>query len=171
MATTSNNSGQIDFMHWIIRLVAFIIDSIIIAIPTYIIWFIITVTVIFSGGFFFAYGFLFIFPLILGIIEVLYFVVLDVYWGATIGKRILGLQVQMTNGGKVPFDKAFIRNISKIFWLFLILDWLIGIATTGDKRQKLTDRWAGTVVVQVKQAFQSMTSPSQSPPPPPPPPS
>jgi uncharacterized RDD family membrane protein YckC len=168
MTTSSSGSEQIDFMHWLIRLVAFIIDSIIIAIPTYIIWFIITITVIFSGGFFFAYGFLFIFPLILGIIEVLYFVILDVYWGATIGKRILGLQVQMKNGGKVPFDKAFIRNISKIFWLFLIIDWLVGILTPGDKRQKYTDRIAGTTVVQARQAFQSTAPPPSSSPPSPP---
>ena len=80
----------------------------------------------------------------------------------------------MVNGGKVTTEKAFIRNISKIFWPFLILDWLIGIATAGDKRQKYTDRIAGTTVVQVRQAFQSATAaPSSTPPPstvPPPPP-
>jgi uncharacterized RDD family membrane protein YckC len=162
---TTESSGQLDFMHWLIRLIAYIIDSIIIAIPTAIIWFIITLAVIFSPlSFFAAYGFYLLFPFILGIIEVLYFVILDVSWGATIGKRVLGLQVQMVNGGKVPFDKAFIRNISKIFWLFLVLDWLIAIVTPGaDRRQKYTDRMAGTTVVQVKQAFQSAASP---PPPP-----
>ena len=111
----------------------------------------------FQSAFFFAlWDFTDLFPFILGIIEVLYFVILDVSWGATIGKRVIGLQVQMVNGGKVPFDKAFIRNISKIFWLFLILDWLIAIVTPGDdRRQKYTDRMAGTTVVQVRQAFQS----------------
>ncbi len=155
--------------HWIWRLIAYIIDSIIIAIPTYIIYYIVLLSIFFSGGvtgFVAAYGFALLFPFLFGIIEVLYFVILDVSWGATIGKRILGLQVQMTNGGKVTFDKAFIRNISKIFWLFLILDWLIGIATPGaDKRQKYTDRIAGTTVVQAKQAFQSIAPPPSSPPP------
>jgi len=75
--------------------------------------------------------------------------------------------VQMVDGGKVPFGKAFIRNISKIYWLFLLLDWIIGIATPGpDRRQKYTDRMAGTTVVSVKQPFVSA-----APPPPPPPPS
>ena len=159
---------QIDWMHWIYRLIAYIIDSIIIAIPTYIVWFIITLAVSFSPLSFFAvYGLAIVFPFILGIIEVLYFAVLDVMWGATIGKRILGLQVQMVNGGKVPFGKAFIRNISKIYWIFLLLDWLIGVFSTGDKRQKFTDRFTGTNVIQIKQAFGSMSTP---PPPPPPPP-
>ena len=165
MTTDSGQSGQLDLMHWLIRLVAYIIDSIIILIPTAIIYFIIFVAIVLSpGSFFLIYGGYLLLPLILGILEVLYFVILDVSWGATIGKRLLGLQVQMVKGGKVPFDKAFIRNISKIFWLFLILDWLIGIVTPGaDRRQKYSDRLAGTTVVQVKQAFQTA-----APPPPPP---
>ena len=161
--TTDNQ--QLDIGHWLIRLVAYIIDSIIILIPTAIIYFIVLAAVILSSSFVFVtFGIWLLLPLILGILEVLYFVILDVYWGATIGKRILGLQVQMTKGGKIPFDKALIRNISKIFWPFLLLDWLIGIVTPGDKRQKYSDRLAGTIVVQVKQAFQSIT-PSQTPPP------
>lgn len=163
----TTNSGQIDFNHWIWRLIAYIIDSIIVAIPTYIIWFIITLAIVFSPASFIAlYGFAFLFPFVFGIIEVLYFVVLDVSWGATIGKRILGFEVRMVNGSKVPFGKAFIRNISKIYWIFLVLDWLIAIATPGaDRHQKYTDRIAGTTVVQVKQPFQSTASPPPSPPP------
>ena len=83
----------------------------------------------------------------------------------TLGKRtVMGLQVQTINGGKVAFDKAFIRNISKIYWLLLLLDWLLGIVTPGNKLQKYTDRMAGTIVIQTKQAF------ATTPPPPPPPP-
>jgi uncharacterized RDD family membrane protein YckC len=166
MTTTSNSVEQIDLMHWVLRLVAYFIDSIIILIPTAIIYFIALVAII-STGFFALFGIWLLLPLILGIIEVLYFIVLDVSWGATIGKRVLGLHVQMTNGGKVPFDKAFIRNISKIFWLFLVLDWLIGILTPGDKRQKYTDRWAGTTVVQAGKSPIVMTAPPPSSQPPP----
>ena len=167
MTTASNSNEQIDLMHWVLRLVAYIIDTIIILIPTAIIYFVALVALI-STGFFAFFGIWLLLPLILGIIEVLYFVVLDVSWGATIGKRVLGLHVQMTNGGKVTFEKAFIRNISKIFWPFLGLDWLIGILTTGDKRQKFTDRWAGTVVVQTGKSPIVMTSsppPTSTPPP------
>jgi uncharacterized RDD family membrane protein YckC len=91
---------------------------------------------------------------------VLYFVILEVSWGATLGKRILGLHVQTTSGARVKFNQAFIRNISKIYWIFLLLDWLIAIATPGaDRRQKYTDRIAGTTVVQSGQALASVTPP------------
>jgi uncharacterized RDD family membrane protein YckC len=157
----------IDFNHWILRLIALIIDSIIAAIPAYILYTVVLIALAFADPFFFVWGTWLLLPLLLGIFMLLYYVILDVYWGATIGKRLLGLQVQMVNGSKIAFDKAFIRNISKIFWLFLLLDWLIAVATPGaDKRQKYTDRIAGTTVVSTKQPFTTSTSP---PPPPPPP--
>jgi uncharacterized RDD family membrane protein YckC len=80
----------------------------------------------------------------------------------------MGLEVQLSAGGRISLEKSFVRNISKIFPLLLFLDWLIAIVTPGDdRRQKLTDRWAGTTVNQVKQVLQ-LTSPSAPPPPPPP---
>ena len=166
----ASNTEQIDWGHWVLRLIALIIDGIILSIVASIIGGILAFATFFAGGFgyFFAgTGFLF-FWFIWGIVAVLYYSIFDSSWGATIGKRILGLQVQMTNGGKAPLEKAFIRNISKIYPLLLLLDWLIGIATPGDKRQKFSDRYAGTIVVQTKQAFSTVSS---APPPPPPPPS
>jgi uncharacterized RDD family membrane protein YckC len=162
----STSIEQIDWGHWILRLVALIIDAIILGIVAVIIGFILAIGTVISGGFgFFFGGFGFLaFSFLWGILAVLYYMILDTYWGATFGKRFMGLHVQTVNGGKVPFDKAFIRNISKIFWPFLLLDWLIGIVTPGDKRQKYSDRIAGTVVVQTKQPF------GTAPPPPPPPP-
>ena len=172
----TSNSGELDLTHWIYRLIAYIIDSIIIGIPAAIIYFVIIVGLITTSyTTYFGvtitsaapwWGFLVLF-LILGVLQIVYFMILDTVWGGTIGKRILGLQVQMVNGSKVPFDKSFIRNISKIYGLFLFLDWLVAVITPGtDKRQKYTDRIASTTVVQAKQAFVSASSP---PPPPPPP--
>jgi uncharacterized RDD family membrane protein YckC len=164
----TGSSSQIDMNHWLYRFLAYVIDSIIIFIPVYIIWNFVFWSIFWSGAWWMlGFGSWLLLPFFFGLIEVLYFVILDVSWGATIGKRVLGLQVQMVNGSKVLFGAAFIRNISKIYPLFLLLDWIIGIATPGpDRRQKYTDRMAGTTVVQVKQAFASVT-----PPPPPPPPS
>ena len=156
---STGSSSQFDLNHWLLRLVAFIIDSIIIAIVASIIFF--------AGGFWLWWAYL-AFPFLFGILEILYFVFMEVNYGATLGKRILGLEVQTVNGSRVTFDKAFIRNVSKIFGLFLLLDWILGIVTSGpDQRQKYTDRIAGTTVVSVKQAFASVATP---PPPPPPPP-
>ena len=161
-------TSELDMNHWLYRFLAIVIDSIIIGIPVYLIWSFVLWSFIFGGAWWLlAYGSWLLLPLLLGIIELLYFVFLDVSWGGTVGKRVLGLQVQMVDGGKVPFGAAFLRNISKIYWLFLLLDWIIGIATPGpDRRQKYTDRMAKTTVVSVRQPFVAAT-----PPPPPPPPS
>jgi len=165
---STESSSQIDLNHWLLRLVAYIIDSIIVGIVAYIIFFFVIIAAI-SSGVWPWYASVFALPFFFGILEVLYFAFMDAYYGATLGKRFLGLQVQNVNGSRATLDQAFIRNISKIFWLFLLLDWIVGVATHGkDQRQKYTDRIAGTTVVSVRQVFQPATAP---PPPPPPPPS
>jgi len=165
---STQTSSQLDMNHWLIRLVAFIIDSIIIGIIAAIIYFVVILAVI-TSGFFIVWGPILLLGLLLGVLELLYFMFMDSSYGATLGKRILGLQVQTVNGGKVSFDKAFIRNISKIFWLFLLIDWILGVAIPGpDQRQKYTDRIAGTTVVSARAAFSSVTAPPPPPPPPPP---
>jgi uncharacterized RDD family membrane protein YckC len=181
--TNSSSSGQIDFNLWVYRLIAYVIDSIITGVVASIIYYAILLPSltpkyynVFIGNYYGSapiWAFWLLYPLILGIIQIIYFVILEVYWGATLGKRILGMQVQLTKGGKVTIDKSFIRNISKILWPLVIIDWLIAILTPGpDKRQKFTDRIAGTTVVQIKQVFQlnALTTPSTPPTPPPPPP-
>src|SRR3972149_4434551 len=174
---STGSSTQPDFMSiWLMRFLALLIDSIITYIPAYILYVVIAGILWpvpsylgwYWGGWapWWAMGLLW--PFIAGVIQLFYFAFLEVSWGATVGKRILGFQVQMVNGSKVTFDKAFIRNISKIYGLFLLLDWLIAVASPGsDPRQKYTDRIAGTTVVSVKPGFAS----GAVPPPPPPPPS
>jgi uncharacterized RDD family membrane protein YckC len=172
----TTETGQIDWHHWILRFIAIIIDGIIIAIPVYIIyWLLILPAVSFNVNY--GFGVVvsvppwwagWIYPAIWGIVMILYFAVLDVTWGGTVGKKIMGLQVQTVNGGKVSFDKAIIRNVSKFYGL-VIIDWLVAIVTPGaDKHQKYTDRIAGTTVVQTKQPFASAGAPPPPPPPPPP---
>jgi uncharacterized RDD family membrane protein YckC len=166
---STGSSSQFDINHWLIRLIAFIIDSIIIGIVASIIWTFVILS-LFFGGLVWGFGWEFYLglPFLLGVLEILYFVFMEVYYGATLGKKVLGLQVQTINGSKVTFDKAFIRNVSKIHPLLLLLDWILAIAIAGhDQRQKYTDRIAGTTVISVKQAFSSVSTP---PPPPPPPP-
>jgi uncharacterized RDD family membrane protein YckC len=163
----STELEQINWMHWIYRLVALIIDSIITGIVGAIIYWILLIPIIVSGTFFGIvpwWGSTLLLPFIYGIILVIYSAILETSWnGMTIGKKLLGLQSQTTSGGKLDFGKAFLRNITKIYWLLILLDWLLGILSP-NKMQKYTDRMAGTVVVQTKQAFGS------TPPPPPPPP-
>ena len=171
----ATQTQQIDFNHWLYRLIALVIDAIIIGIPAYIIYAVVSgilwpVPAYFGywgwGGWAPWWAIWVLYFFLDGIIWLIYSGLLDSKWGATIGKRVMGLHVQMVDGSQVTFGKAIIRNISKIYWVFLILDWLIGIATPGqDRRQKYTDRMAGTTVVSLRQPFAAAT------PPPPPPPS
>ena len=41
----------------------------------------------------------------------LYFVVSDAVFGATVGKRVLGLQVRSADGAKLPWSSAFKREL------------------------------------------------------------
>jgi uncharacterized RDD family membrane protein YckC len=165
---STGKSSQFDVNHWILRFLALIIDSIIIGIIAWVIYIFAILAFVFSGGLFF-FGYYLLLFFFFGILELLYFIIMEVFYGATLGKKVLGLEVQTENGNKVTFEKSFIRNISKIFWPFLLIDWLLGIVIPGkDQRQKYTDRIAGTTVVSVKQTMFAATS--QPPPPPPPPP-
>jgi uncharacterized RDD family membrane protein YckC len=153
----TTSSGQIDWTNWIYRLIALIIDSIITGIPAVII---VTFLLLLPG-----WGGFLLTPFIYGIFLVLYSAILEMTWnGQTVGKKLLGLQVHTTNGSARTFDKEFIRNITKIYWLLLLLDWLLAIISTS-KQQKYTDRMANTIVLPIRQA---QTSPPPPPPPPPP---
>jgi hypothetical protein len=91
--------------------------------------------------------------------------------GATIGKRLVNLVVVSVEG---PMDvtKAFLRNISKIYWLFFLADWLIGFVTDGDPRQRYFDRFSNTTVVRtdVQEVFYGAYQPPGGPAPTPMPP-
>jgi uncharacterized RDD family membrane protein YckC len=151
--------------HWVLRIIALVIDSIIIGIVAWVLLSFVLVSLLFTGALYslwLGYGYVLVFPFLLGILQLFYFVILEVAWGGTLGKRLMGLTVQMTNGNKVTLDKSFIRNISKIYWVFLLIDWLIALITPGaDRRQKYTDRIAGTTVVQTSQAFIETTPPPE----------
>lgn len=154
---THSSSGQLDFNHWLLRLLAYIIDTVIIAVIVGVIWNFALLALIATNNFWLGIGFYWVtFPFLIGIIEVFYFVVLEIWIGATLGKKLLGFHVQMENGDKITASKSFMRNISKIYWPLLLLDWLLGVVTEGsDRRQKYSDRLAKTTVASITQPFTS----------------
>ena len=62
-------------------------------------------------------------------------------------KGIVGLKVVAVDGGRPSLEGVFIRNISKIYWVVLILDVIGGFFTAKDPHQKYSDRIAYTTVV------------------------
>jgi uncharacterized RDD family membrane protein YckC len=136
--------------HWIRRLVAFIIDSILVSVVTFIITIIVWIPFILMAA---ATGLPwnlfnpFSFPFYSGMLSVLYFTLFETYSGSTFGKRIMSLKTTSLDGQRPSLRSAFIRNVSKIYWILVLVDVLIGLASSGSPRQKVTDRVAGTIVV------------------------
>jgi uncharacterized RDD family membrane protein YckC len=95
-----------------------------------------------------------------------YFVVTEMVWGQTLGKRLLGLRVVRDDGAKADTGPVLVRNLVRLIdWLPLL--YVVGAITvfaTGERRQRLGDLAAGTRVVPVD-------APSEPPDRPPPPPS
>ncbi len=175
MDLISTDEGLKD--HWIKRLIAVIIDYIIVSIPLSI------MSILVGWGF----GIFFIGSQ--GAFFFVYFLITELTMGASIGKRLVNLKV-IAITGELDIMKILIRNISKLASVFLLVDLLIGVFTEGDPKQKFTDRYAGTTVVLTNapfdtsqaiyqsrqnlysspppQQYPQQTSPIYQPPPPPP---
>ena len=67
-------------------------------------------------------------------------------WQATVGKKLLGMQVTDTSGERINFIKATVRYLSKFLSSFFLMIGFIMVAFTA-KKQGLHDFIAGTVVI------------------------
>ncbi len=139
---------------WIKRVIAFVVDSLIIGIIFVIVSIILAVlllptrlfdvtvfTGLFSGV-----------STILSLIIVYgYYTFFEGSYSATIGKMLLNLRVMSKSGGSMNYTKALVRNLTKpwnwIIALLFLLDLIVGFVTEGDPRQRFMDTIAGTVVV------------------------
>ncbi len=143
------------------RAVAFVIDfAIILAITTTIIFLpdILSMSVKFLNGaisevLFITIGLLW-----------LYSTLLEGFNGQSLGKRFMGLKVVRTDGKKMSYDHAAIRNFGKILPL-LPFDLVIGIWRIPDKSfMRYFDKFAGTTVIDLRiQHQQSPTAPTTAP--------
>ena len=135
--------------YWLKRLIALIIDGVIIGIVVVVIAAIVAIPFFLAGaGLVGQYAVFFGgFALVVGILLIFYFPLMETSYGATIGKQAMKLKVVSKTGSKPTFGEAFIRNISKIYWLLLLLDVIVGLATTKGYQQKYSDHLMGTSVV------------------------
>ena len=124
--------------HWVKRFVAIFIDSLLIWVPLWIISFIIGIHLVWPsllfGPFLFLYSVLFEFTI-----------------GGTLGKILVRLKAVSVTG-KMSSAQALMRNVSKVFGIFLLLDWIIGmLMDTHDPRQRWLDQVAKTSVISTDQ--------------------
>jgi uncharacterized RDD family membrane protein YckC len=133
--------------YWGERLVAFIIDAVIVFFVAFVLVVAIAIPFLFLGAITPAAFFFGGFALLGGVIFVLYFAITESTSGASIGKRIFKLKVVSRRGSTPTFGEAFIRNLSKIYWLLLLLDVIVGLAISKGYQQKYSDSFMGTSVV------------------------
>ena len=77
-----------------------------------------------------------------------YYMLMEAQCGWTLGKRVLGLKVvKLDGGGPLDWQASIVRNLLRIvdgFIFYLVA--AIAVATS-DKKQRIGDRVAGTVVI------------------------
>lgn len=89
-----------------------------------------------------------VFSVISLLIGTLYWTVLEGKFGASLGKRLLGMRIEKEGGTAIGFQEAFFRNAPKFvsgLEMFLLIELLFLLGTK--KHQRLFDKVAGTVVV------------------------
>ncbi|ELZ58835.1 MULTISPECIES: RDD family protein [unclassified Haloferax] len=77
-----------------------------------------------------------------------YFFLLEGLWdGQTVGKRLLGIKVVKEDGSTCDIGSSFMRNILRIIdgFFYYVVGFIV--MAISDKRQRVGDRLAGTVVV------------------------
>jgi uncharacterized RDD family membrane protein YckC len=76
-------------------------------------------------------------------------------WRATVGKRIVGLQVLTSSGGKISFGQATVRHFMKFLSLFTAA---VGFMMAGwtKRRQALHDMPSDSIVVRVAEPILSL---------------
>jgi uncharacterized RDD family membrane protein YckC/DNA-binding HxlR family transcriptional regulator len=80
----------------------------------------------------------------------LYSTLLEGFNGQSLGKRVMGTKVVRTDGKKMSYDHAAIRNFGKILPL-LPFDLLIGMWRIPDKSfMRYFDKFAGTTVIDLR---------------------
>jgi len=87
-----------------------------------------------------------------------YSTLLEGFNGQTIGKRAKGLKVVKTDGKKLSYDQAAIRNFGKAF--LLPFDLAAGLRLKDKRFQRYFDKYAGTTVITLRVKIEE--TPSQS---------
>ena len=79
-----------------------------------------------------------------------YLIATEAIWGASLGKRLLGTVVRMADGRTPTVGACVVRNLARAIDAFpYVVPYGVGMVLIkrSFRRQRLGDRWAGTVVV------------------------
>jgi uncharacterized RDD family membrane protein YckC len=126
---------------WGRRFAALIIDIIILTLLMWILSAILYPLISAAG----IFNFLNYWIILAALIIIVYFTYMEGKSGSTLGKRMLKLRVKALEGN-LDYKKSFIRNLSKILWVPIILDLILGFAL-GDSNDRFLDKVSRTFVV------------------------
>ena len=126
------------------RTLAYLADYFVISASLWILAQILAIIVI-PFSIFFVYNF---FIFLLPVLIFFYFVYSEKKKGRTIGKDILDLKVVTEDGGNITYRKAIMRNLSKLFWIPIIFDVIIG-RFVGESNERILGQWSKTKVIEV----------------------
>lgn len=83
-------------------------------------------------------------PYVVPFLIYFYFVLTEKLAGASVGKALMFLQVKSKNGSDISWPQVIVRNLTKIYWVPIIFDWLIGKIL---KTDRLLNNITRTIVV------------------------
>jgi uncharacterized RDD family membrane protein YckC len=143
--------------YWLRRVFAFVIDLLVVSVIEFFIAAVVFFPIFLATGIFFPLASLGFFlnllsPLSLllsgftALVLLVYFTVAETAYRKTFGKALLGLVVVTTDGSPLSIGRAFVRNLSKIYWLLLLLDLVAGFITPLSAGQKFSDHLVSTNV-------------------------
>jgi uncharacterized RDD family membrane protein YckC len=144
IAEVSRKVSQLPLASFQLRTLAFLVDAAIILVITLVIMFpqfVYILTNVLSAE---LSAVLFI---TLGLLWV-YSTLLEGFNGQSLGKRIVGLKVVKTDGKKISYDHAAIRNFGKAF--LLPVDILVGLQLKNAEFIRYFDKFAGTTVINLR---------------------
>lgn len=78
----------------------------------------------------------------------MYLTLLEGFTGQTLGKRLIGLKVVTTNGTRLFYDHAAVRNFGVAF--LLPVDLIVGLRLNDKRYIRYFDKFSGTTVVDLR---------------------
>ncbi|KZX12661.1 RDD family protein [Methanobrevibacter curvatus] len=86
------------------------------------------------------------FIILVPIFTIVYFVFSEKNYKTTVGKHLMFLEVVSYEGNNISYKQAIARNLSKLYWFPIIIDFLIG-KYTKSKDERILGQLSKTSVI------------------------
>lgn len=111
------------------RVVAYVLDFFVVSAFMWIVAYLLSLIINPLNYYDVVKNFVFIVP----ILTYVYFVLCEKFFGSSVGKSLMYLQVKSKNGYDINWPQAIVRNLTKIYWIPIIFDWAIGRILNTDR--------------------------------------